>query len=202
MKYLKIALLIVGILACSTSNGQTKSDIFSNSKTPITWLGIDFSKAIYIGDPGTVSPDEMKGLFTKINMLIISEPDKYDIKKYFNKSTVEINITYTEENNKSIESDKLYSLNSKDYQKNNGSIVKTVVDKYKFEDSEKGIGLIFIVDGMNKMIEEASMWVTFVNMETKEIVFTERLTGTAEGFGFRNHWAGAVYDVMKKVKKK
>jgi hypothetical protein len=200
MKFLKNHLLYISILISSVASAQTKSDIFGNSKNLITWLGIDFSKVVYIGDPGTVSPEEMKGLFSKINILIISEPDKYDIKKYFRKSNVESNITYTEENNKNVNTEKLISFNSKDYQKFDESIVKTVVDTYKFESSEKGIGLVFIVDGMNKIIEEASMWVTFINIETKEVIFTERLTGKAAGFGFRNHWAGAVEDVMKKVK--
>jgi hypothetical protein len=62
--------------------------------------------------------------------------------------------------------------------------------------------LIFNVESLNKLIEEGSFWVTFVNMGTKEVLFTERLTAPPSGFGMRNFWAGSVNGVLAKIKKK
>jgi hypothetical protein len=47
---------------------------------------------------------------------------------------------------------------------------------------------------------EGAFFVTFINMNTKEVLFTERMTGEPGGFGLRNYWAGSVYNILKRIK--
>lgn len=178
---------------------QTKKELFGNVDLPITWLGIDFSNTTFVGDPESTTPSQMKDLFNKINILLTNEPEKYDIKGTFRKNYVESNITYTIEKNNNVDPDKIQSFNSKDAHKLTASKIQTLVNDYKFTGTDTGVGLIFIVDGLNKMDEQANIWVTFVNMSNNAVIFTECITGSAGGFGFRNHWAGAVHDVLKKI---
>jgi hypothetical protein len=58
------------------------------------------------------------------------------------------------------------------------------------------------VESLNKLIEEGSFWVTFVNMGTKEVLLTERVVSPPSGFGMRNFWAGAINGALVKIKKK
>ena len=62
-----------------------------------------------------------------------------------------------------------------------------------------GVGLVFIMDGMSKSNKEAAMYVTLINMANKKVLLTERLTGKAQGFGFRNYWAYTVYKVLHTI---
>ena len=196
----KIIKLAIAILFFNVSaNAQTKADLFGNSYLPVTFLGLDFTKASYIGDPGTVSPSEMKNLFNSINILMISEPKKYDFKTTFRKDKMESNISVTEERNKTVDQDNLLTFDSKKYKSLDEKDISAMIKNYKFDSGNKGVGLVFIMEGLNKMIEQASMWVTFVNMDTKEIIFTQRIEGKAAGFGFRNHWAGAIYSALKEI---
>lgn len=181
------------------SKAQTKADVFGNQHLPVTWLGIDFSKASYIGDPGTVSPSEMKQMFSNINILMIKEPKKYNFKGVFRKNNMESNISFTEEQNKNIDPDKIQTFDSRNFNKLNPNSIQEIINEYKFSPQDKGVALLFVIEGLNKMTEEAAMWPVFFNMETKEIIFTERLIGKSSGIGFRNHWAGAVHNTLEKI---
>ena len=48
---------------------------------------------------------------------------------------------------------------------------------------------MFVVEEIIKTQEQEGFWVTFVDLSTKQVLFTERMAGAGAGFGFRNHWA-------------
>ncbi|MBL4704307.1 MAG: hypothetical protein JKY54_07285 [Flavobacteriales bacterium] len=66
----------------------------------------------------------------------------------------------------------------------------------------EGVGIVFIVESLNKLEQAGFMWVTFFDEKTKEIIYTERMSGAAQGFGIRNYWAGTFYNVVKEIKDK
>ena len=43
------------------------------------------------------------------------------------------------------------------------------------------------------------MWVTFVDMNKKTVLFTKRLTEKSGGFGFRNYWAKIFFGALKDI---
>ena len=131
-----------------SSSAQTKGDIFKQD-TPVTWLGVDFSEARYFGDQGTVSGNEMKYLFSKINYLILSEPDKYNLHKTFSKFNVTPNIEMVEKVNGSIDASKIVSYNYGEFNRLDAEKIQEIVSNYKTE-NVKGLALIFIMEGMNK----------------------------------------------------
>jgi hypothetical protein len=45
------------------------------------------------------------------------------------------------------------------------------------------------------------MYVTFIEMPSGKVIMTERMTGKAQGFGFRNYYAYTVYKVIQEIKK-
>ena len=200
MKHFLINALIVTTIGLTLNKSviaQSNADIFQ-SATPVMWMGIDFSAARYLGDPGTVDNYEMIQLFTKINLLILNEPEKYNLNKTFYKSTVTPNLEMVQKRNSVIDLAKLISYNFEDYNHLDTAKIISMVNNFETGDV-KGLAIIIIMESMDKMKEQASMWVTLFNAEEKRVLITQRLSGRAGGFGFRNHWAASINDVFKKV---
>jgi hypothetical protein len=174
-------------------------DIFS-SKTKITWLGCDFTGMKYFGDAGTVSEREIVLNTEKINNVIVAEGKKYNFAEAFKRMTVETDLTMVNDLNSNMAPDDLITMKSSELQRWKKEDIEKAVAGYPLKGAAGEVGLVFIVEGLDKSNEKGYMWVTFVNMDSKKVLFTERLAGKAQGFGFRNHWAYCVYDILKQIK--
>jgi hypothetical protein len=195
-----IWLFVILIAVCcfhSITHAQNSGSIFIK-ETPITWLGIDFSEAKYFGNPGAETSDDMKALYLKINYLVVSEPSKYNIAKCIYKKQVSNNLLPVEEKNRKMDHTKIISFNTADLNRLNTQIIDSMVANYNYGNT-KGIGLVVIMETMDKSQEEAIMWVTFVNTETRKVIFTSKVSGKASGIGFRNHWAATIDEVFRTV---
>ena len=62
--------------------------------------------------------------------------------------------------------------------------------------SGEGLGLVYVVEALNKTEEKAVVHVVFFDVASKEILWTKEYTEKPRGFGFRNYWAGAFYKTM------
>lgn len=82
------------------------------------------------------------------------------------------------------------------------SNIEKIVASYNFENIEEEIALILIVESLDKLHNYGSYWTTVVNTKTRNILFSERMIGTPKGFGFRNYWAGSIYNVIKQFRLK
>jgi hypothetical protein len=193
--------LMLSILLTLPVFGQDKADVFSPS-AEVTWLGLDFSGAKFIGDRERLgSESDIRHLIDAINELMITEADKYNVAAAIQRKTVDNEIDVTNEHNAELDVLGMISADGKDHVHLNRSQVEEIIFSYDFK-GKSGIGLMFNVESFNKILEEGSFWITFVNMANKEVLFTERLTAPPSGFGMRNFWAGSVNGVLAKIKKK
>lgn len=183
---------------------QSKADVFDANKE-ITWLGLDFSQLKFIGDAaqwkdaGEVTNSQMRDkYFPGWNALFINEKDRYKVADAVNRTEVNYAIDVTEKSNNSLKGN-FFESDGNLYQTLTEDKVSSLVKKYDFK-GNKGIGMLFFVEGMSKGKESASMWVTFVDMNTKTILFTKRVEGKTGGFGFRNYWAKSFINVLKEIK--
>lgn len=198
---LKPIVFMLSILPALPGFGQDKADVF-NPSTEVTWLGLDFSGAKFIGDRERLgSESDIRHLIDAINELMITEADKYNVAAAIQRKTVDNQIEVTNEHNAELDVLAMVSADGKDHVHLNRSQVEEIISSYDFK-GKSGIGLIFNVESFNKLLEEGSYWITFVNMGTKEVLFTERVTAPPSGFGMRNFWAGSVNGVLAKIKKK
>jgi len=160
-------------------------------ETAITWYGIDFSlaKFSHVTEDAATIVKALPG----INQLVESEPEKYDLKKWFRKTDVEILLDQVNARNGVIDPAGLIVAED-----NTIAIdeIKAVVSGYDTR-GKKGLGLLFVGESMNKMKQTGSFYVVFFDQDTKEIVDASRYEGKAGGFGVRNYWAAAVFQVMK-----
>lgn len=77
-----------------------------------------------------------------------------------------------------------------------------IVSNYKIPDDLSGVGLVFIAESYSKPEEAGAYYVTFIDLSTKKVLSTERMTGKAKGFGLRNYWAYTFYKVLQEIGKK
>ncbi len=181
----------------SSVKAQSVSAIFK-SDVPLTWLGIDFSHARYSGNTGGDNPAVMVEYFQKINKLILDEPVRYDLKKTFHKESVINQLEMVAKINASIDTSQLITTKTVDYYRITKDKIAQHVKNYDTGNLQ-GLGVIIIIEDLNKTWEQASMWVTYFDMQTREVLLTEKISGTASGLGFRNHWAAPVNEVLNKV---
>ncbi|HMG92781.1 MAG TPA: hypothetical protein VK589_22140 [Chryseolinea sp.] len=194
-------LIALFILISPTTFGQTKSDVFKEDVT-VTWLGLDFTSTKLIGDREKFgSESDVRHLLDAWNDLIINESDKFNVARAIDRKKVENAPDVAKEHNAELDVMAMFSEEPKDYLHVTPSDVEQIVADYDFK-GKSGIGLMFIVESFSKLNEEGSIWATFINMDSKEVLFSERLTAPPKGFGMRNFWAGSVFGVLTKMEKK
>lgn len=197
-----IVLLVIVSQSTHSFAQDDRKEFFNSSTVLVTWLGIDYSKAKYIGEQGTVDSHEIKDGFNKINNLLIAESDKYDLKAAFKKDEVKVDLEAVLDRNNTVNEERIVATSNRTVYRLTPDSVNQIVKSYKLHEDLTGIGVVFICEAIDKNTEKSTFFVTCFNMKTKEIIFTEKVTGTAGGFGFRNHWARCVYDVLNDMKSK
>jgi len=188
----KTLFFFVLFLSCFTILTQAQDKKKAIAEKSITWLGVDYSIArftLVTEDPTQIVNQYMKA----INALVIAEPEKFDLKKFFSKTEVTSYLDPVNERNSKIDPSLLvvpdtYKITPED--------AKKVIDDYNLQ-GKSGTGLIFIAENLNKTTQFGSYYVVFFDMATKEIIDMEAREGKASGIGFRNYWAGSVFSVMK-----
>ena len=211
MKQLFLSVLAL-VVAASVSAQLSKADVFRGD-VPITFLGLDFTQAKFIGnaaqyqDAGTVTNNAMRekyipawnGLFTDGK-----EQKNFKVADAVNRMDVSYATEVTAKVNRSMTNKEFFSESMDDYPRLDESKISGLVKKYDLK-GRSGVGMVFFVEGMRKGEEKgdpsyATVWVTFIDMSNNTVLLTKRVEGKAGGFGFRNFWAGAWKNVLKNMK--
>ncbi len=196
-----VTLILLLLIGSASLCAQERSDVF-DLKTNITWLGLDFTSAKLIGDRERLgSESDIRHLLDAWNDLMIKEADKFSIARATDRKTVTNNVDVTKEHNAELDVLSMYSDSEKDYLHLSREGVDEIISGYDFK-GLTGIGLMFNVESFNKLNGEGSVWVTFINLETKEIFFSERMIGHPSGSGMRNYWANAIGEIIERMIKK
>jgi hypothetical protein len=198
----KLNWLIAGLLFLGSSTAsfaQTLKDVFNNSESPLTYLGIDFSKARLL-DVGNAD-DIRNRLYASINNLIIDEPKKFDLKGAFKKSDISSDLSAVTKNNAKVNLNDIISTNQADFNRLKESDISDIVKALDIS-GKSGVGVLFVMEAMRKLDKkgDAAIWVTFVDMKTKKVLMTERLEENAKtAFGFRNYWASTIKELIDDI---
>lgn len=192
------------IFICMVFSGQVLQsqevkNIF-DSQVEATWYGLDFSKIKLIGSDAFTNASNIKNkFFPSWNNLILDESAKYDLKLIFHKDEVSFDLSIVEKRNKLPEADELV-IDHEDYTLDK-KIIEGIIKEYDTE-AKEGIGIVFIMESFNKPENLGTMWVTYFDIATKNVLLTEKMSGKAGGIGLRNFWAKTYYNVMLEIRKK
>lgn len=188
--------LLASLFFVVNSQAQTLKEFFNNG-TPVTYLGVDFTQARVIGEAVTDANEIRDRFFSSINNVIVGEPKKYDLAATF-RAQVTSDVDAVKKRNAAINTETIKSGNTADFNRLKPADIDKLVKGFDFG-GKKGIGLLFVMDGMSKAEAAANVYVTLVDMSSKKVLLTDKVKGKAGGFGFRNYWARTIYEVLKDI---
>ncbi len=86
----------------------------------------------------------------------------------------------------------------------NQTVIQEMVKKYKVK-TKKGVAMVFIMDRFSQPDKEVCAWPTFIELDKKTVISTERVCEKPSGSGYRNYWFSIVpayiKDMTKAIKK-
>jgi len=192
MKQLKLITLFLALSVAA--HAQSVRDVFSNSS--MIWYGIDVSKAKFIGPlEAWGSPVKLKDTyFGAWNSVVVNESDKYNLRKFFRKDQITIDLKKVKELNDKVSTDSLIVTYTEVPPISEFALVNHVA-KY-IDPSKKGVGLVFVVEYFSKIKESGLMHVVFFDPSNGNIHMIKTMEGKAGGMGLRNFWAKSIFNVM------
>ncbi len=197
---LKFLTVVLTLHFSTTLFAQQAEDIFSPT-LPVTWLGLDFTGAKFVGPPKEFGPAaNYKTLMASWNKIMENEYKKFDIKRFFRKKEVTMQFSQVYKNNEALDFASLITEKdgSEALSKNK---IQEIVSSYDFN-GMSGLGLIFNVESFNKEKKISEIWITFINLSSQEVIFTEKRIGRPGGAGLRNYWANSVFNMMEEINRK
>jgi len=204
----KLSWLFAFVLLLGSSNrsfSQNLKDFFNNNSTPLTYLGIDYTKNKLINDPGGNASDIKGRLYSSMNDVVVNEMGKnYNIAGAFDRGGgISTDINAVTERNEKINASDIMSSNAADFYRLTEADIAGCVKALALKGKD-GIGLVFIMEGMKKEEKKSygAVWVTLIDMKTKKVLMTERMEQEAAGFGFRNFWVSIIKKTIIEIDKK
>lgn len=197
-----VLLLIPGVaLSLGKEGGQQPSKM--------NFYGVDFTLVKTFGvkeDAGKVAQ-----AFEDINNLIVTETKKYKYGNFFTKYVRELeqsselkqqefstfdNVNIDEAVHKArIMDEKGMPTINKAFKLDDAEIAREIKSFNTGKDS--GYGVLYIAELLNKEDGIGTFVAVCFNIKTKKIIFMDRVSGKAGGFGLRNYWASPLEKIFK-----
>ncbi|MBX3253832.1 MAG: hypothetical protein KF862_06790 [Chitinophagaceae bacterium] len=193
-----LALLLV-LLVCQFVSAQTLKEFFNSSEVPLTYLGIDFTRTKVLNEM-VPALDWKEKHFPSMNQVVVNDTSKFDFRKAFTKSNIIYNTKTALARIESINAEKITGESGTDEVKLSKADIDGIAGAYK-DAGKKGIGLLFIVENIDKKKVEESLHVALIDLSTGKVLITERFTEKPAGFGIRNYWVKPVRNVVENIQK-
>ncbi|MEB2777820.1 hypothetical protein SYJ56_21070 [Algoriphagus sp. D3-2-R+10] len=181
--------LILPFLAFFSSAGN---DQLFKIDGPVTWIGIDYTHAKFVGAAGFTDPSDLPRFLLDWNDFVITEPDKYDVKKALGISDVTIDLSYTYKKNEGLDTEAM--VQEEDHMITQEE-AETVALSYDLSEIE-GTAALLVAECYNKKTTKGSHWLILIDAQTSEIISAEHFVEKPGGFGLRNYWARTIYELL------
>jgi len=161
----------------------------------ITWLGVDFSKAIFTKKGFDVPNDVLQLYCNEWNALIISDQKKYDIRVAFRKPVVHFDLSFIKKQNK------FYKGNTpiQEFVRMENLLNEDIIAKYirqaPFPEISK-YALLFMVESFDNTIKKGAVWVVVLKNDTKELALCEKFSESPSGFNIKSYWARVFFNIF------
>lgn len=195
------ALLLISILLrVGSLQAQSVQEVFTQKQ--LTWYGIDFSKAKFIGEFGKVTPSNDAQLrdeyFRSWNYVVVNEPEKYDFAKFFAKESARVDIAQIETINAGVATGNLMQVTvppalTKEQ-------IQAAVKKYDSKE-KSGLGLVCLVEAFDKVAATGTLNLVFFDIASKHVLLIKRFQEKPSGFGLRNYWISTIYRALEDSKR-
>lgn len=175
----------------------------------MNFYGVDFTLVKTFGvkeDPGKTAL-----AFEAINKLIVTETKKYQYGNFFRK--------YIRQIAQTTDLGRIESLGFDNVNIDEAIYKARVMDEagmptynkaFKIDDSDlarliksfntgsdTGYGVLYVAELLNKEDGIGNFIAVFFDVRTKKVIFADRVSGKAGGFGLRNYWASPLEKIFK-----
>lgn len=201
MKTTKNILAFCILLATCSATFCQSLDKILDRELPVTWLGLDFSRAKLVGDREKyLSLSDTQYLIKAWNDLIETEKGRYNVARFTRKTTAEYHGDIARIHNDELDVSEMFSTVKEDNAHLKQEDITAIIKTYDFA-GLTGLGLMFNVESLSEYHHQAAIWATFVDLSTKEVIITERFVGGPAGVGMRNYWGRSFLEVMEKLER-
>jgi hypothetical protein len=183
------------VVKIGVAGSLTAGDVFTPEKNTFYWLGVDYS---HVKMQVELEPEVVKNQFFNVwNDLFLKEADKYNIKEMLKLRFIQNDTRVINSVNAQADATKMKASNAPYYSFADISSFVSSYPSFNFS----GIGILFIAEFLNRQENEGFYHVVAINLETKEVLLSERFRGEVGGAGFRNNWANSVFSVIEQFEK-
>lgn len=174
----------------------------AKSTTPVTFVGIDYSHAQFVGSDDFSDVAQVTGYYPgEWNRLWANEMME-DLEKAAGPVSQEVNIVSA--NNAKVTEAQIVRTDGGDSLVRESGIsaatLASLVQGYDMRGAT-GLGLVLVVDRYVKLAEQGCTWIVFFDATSKEIKASQRVCEEAAGFGFRNYWFRTAKDLIDDIRK-
>ncbi len=169
---------------------------FFDRKIPLTFLGVDFSRAKVVGS----SFENLTTLFEELNAILLKEKNKFDFPGAVRKPDLQYNLSLVEQRNKSVQEASLRD-NTPNISYND---LQAIIDTYDLDavGLKDGLGMVLLCDHLHEVRKDGAYYYIIFDVASKKILIADRLIGRAGGANQRNYWANSIHGTISELKDK
>ncbi len=187
-------LFILFFVPSVISWAQTKAELFNSEE--IHFYGLDFTLAKYVAHKKLPDPLEIvERYFREWNDMYLDDYEGYDMKRPFKKDFVYYDTLVYARNMMVSSVDLLVEETEGLELKDIRAYVKSYADKGK-----SGYGAVYIIESLNASDKYLSAWLTFFDVKTGALVFSEPMRVKAKGRNFLLLWHTAFDELYEETK--
>jgi hypothetical protein len=162
------------------------------------FIGTLFTSAKFVTQESFKPASEMPEYVRSWNSQQIKEFSKYNIKEALRLSKLHIDIDPTKTLNETLDYTKAFAGKTKEVTKEQ---LNEVIQDLDLEGYEGYFAICYVVASFDKINQEATIWFTAIDCNTKKVEFAEKFVTKPSGFGLRNYWLNCFYEMIKEIKK-
>gem|GEM_PF-1683591 len=195
-------ILVIPFYSGFSQQSYTLNDIKNTDR--LIWFGLDFSLARMYGTFNDKPKIQSVFLDAWNNTMVdgrIKGGGDFDLKKVLRKKRIDIDLSVVNTHNFKTTVGELFGFNDIN---SSIQIDKKVIDSVLAQYNAKvrnGIGMVLIVESFDKTQELATVWVTFFDPDTNQVIYTRKYSGIADGMGMTKHWVIGILDILKEVRR-
>lgn len=176
------------------------NDIYIAGKN-LVWLGIDFQSAQFIGVGFNELTKIQETHFTNWHLSQMNESYKKSLFTLFDNEII-FDYQMISARNSKIEMNELTSNQSSRTLTNKD--LDSIINSYDFDllNNQDGIGMVYLVESLNKNTKEAHFQVLFIDLSQRKIISSQKIITNPSGFGFENYWGNTILECNKTLVKK
>jgi hypothetical protein len=174
----------------------------AKSATPVTFVGIDYSQALFVGSGDFNDVAQVTGYYPGEWNRLWAKEMMEDLAKATGPVSQAIDIVAA--NNAKVTEAQVVRTDGGDGVVTDSEItpdtLATLVRGYDMKGAE-GLALVLVVDRYVKLQETGCTWVVYFDAGTRDVLAKQRVCEAASGFGFRNYWFRTAKDLVNDIKK-